>query len=146
MFKRLWRFTYDYLVKEQELNNLIWVWTAQTDDHAWYPGDDVVDIVGRDCYYALQYPLMKDFQQLSQQYPTKMITLAECGNGDDVDMAPLKKIWEQGACFSWFMPWYDASYNNGYETTHQFADAQWWKDAFALPYVVTREQVKEKLK
>ena len=146
VFKRLWRFTYDYLVKEQELNNLIWVWTAQTDDHAWYPGDDVVDIVGRDCYYALQYPLMKDFQQLSQQYPMKMITLAECGNGDDVDMAPLKKIWEQGACFSWFMPWYDASYNNGYETTHQFATEQWWREAVALPYVVTREQIKEKLK
>lgn len=145
-FKKLWRFTYDYLVREQQLNNLIWVWTSQTDDHDWYPGDDVVDIVGRDCYYALQYPLMKDFQQLSAQYPTKMVTLAECGNGDDVDMAPLQKIWEQGARFSWFMPWYDASYNKGFETSHQFASDQWWRDAFALPYVITREQMKQRIK
>ena len=145
-FKRLWRFTYEYFVNQQQLNNLIWVWTSQTDDHDWYPGDDVVDIVARDSYYALQYPLMKDYRQLSKQYPAKMVTLAECGNGDDVDMAPLQKIWEQGAHFSWFMPWYDASYNDGYETSHQFATEQWWREAVALPYVVTRDQVKEKLK
>lgn len=145
-YKKLWRFTYDYFVNQQGLNNLIWVWTSQTQDHDWYPGDDVVDIVARDSYYALQYPLMKEFRQLSQQYPNKMITLAECGNGDEVNMAPLQKIWEQGARFSWFMPWYDASYNQGEETEHQFAGEQWWRDAFALPYVVTREMMKEKLK
>ena len=145
-YKKLWRFTYDYFVNQQGLNNLIWVWTSQTQDHDWYPGDDVVDIVARDSYYALQYPLMKEFRQLSQQYPNKMITLAECGNGDEVNMAPLQKIWEQGARFSWFMPWYDASYNQGEETEHQFAGEQWWRDAFALPYVVTREMIKEKLK
>ena len=145
-FKALWRFTYDYFVRQQQLNNLIWVWTSQTQDHLWYPGDDVVDIVARDSYYALQYPLMKDFRELYMQYPNKMITLAECGNGDEVNMAPLQKIWEQGAHFSWFMPWYDASYNKGEETDHQFAGEQWWRDAFALPYVVTREMIKEKLK
>lgn len=143
VFKKLWRFTYDYFVNQQKVNNLLWVWTSQTADRDWYPGDDVVDIVARDSYYALQYPLMKDFRYLSATYPTKMITLAECGNGDDVDMAPMKKIWEQGARFSWFMPWYDASYNRGEETDHQFAGEQWWREAFQQPWVITREMLRK---
>jgi mannan endo-1,4-beta-mannosidase len=75
---------YDYFVNKQGLNNLIWVWTAQTGDDVWYPGDEFVDIVGRDNYAALQYPLMKEFKLLQKTYPNKMITLAECGSGDEV--------------------------------------------------------------
>ena len=134
------------MVNRQGLNNLIWVWTSQTKDNVWYPGDDVVDIVGRDSYSALQYPLSKEFKQLSADYPTKMITLSECGNGDEVKMSQLSRIWDQGSRWSWFMTWYDYDYNEGNSDEHRFADEQWWKNAFALPYVVTREQMKELLK
>jgi len=36
------------------LNNLIWVWTSYDYETsaAWYPGDDVVDIIGYDKYNA----------------------------------------------------------------------------------------------
>ena len=76
VYKKLWRWMYDRLVNHHKLNNLIWVWTSQTGDDVWYPGEDVVDIVGRDNYAALMYPLMKEFNALQAQYPTKMITLA----------------------------------------------------------------------
>ncbi len=82
VYKKLWHWMYDRLVNHHQLNNLIWVWNSQMGDATWYPGDDEVDIVGRDNYAALMYPLMKEFRQLSKEYPTKMITLAECGNGD----------------------------------------------------------------
>jgi len=146
VYKKLWRFMYDYFTRQHQLNNLIWVWTSQTGDQEWYPGDDMVDIVGRDNYSALQYPLMKEFKALSEEYPSKMITLAECGNGDEVHMSLLSKIWEQGSRWSWFMTWYDAAYNQGNSEEHQFANEAWWKDAFSQPYVVTREQVKELMK
>lgn len=146
VYKQLWRWMYDYMVTKQGLNNLIWVWNSQMGDGVWYPGDDVVDIVGRDNYAALQYPLMKEFKQLTAEYPTKMITLAECGNGDEVKMSLLSRIWGQGSRWSWFMTWYDYDYNNGNSEEHKFADEAWWKDAFAQPYVVTREQIKELLK
>ncbi|MDR0420534.1 MAG: Ig-like domain-containing protein, partial [Prevotellaceae bacterium] len=45
----LWRYMFDYF-QQQGLNNLIWVWTTQTKDASFYPGDDYVDIVGRDIY------------------------------------------------------------------------------------------------
>jgi len=146
VYKKLWRWFYDYLTKKEGLNNLIWVWNSQMGDGEWYPGDDVVDIVGRDNYAALQYPLMKEYKQLAAEYPTKMITLAECGNGDEVHMSLLSKIWGQGSRWSWFMTWYDSDYNSGNSEEHKFANEAWWKDAFAQPYVVTREQVKELMK
>lgn len=47
-YKKLWRTVYDKLTNEHGLTNLIWLWNGQSAD--WYPGDDVVDIVGWDIY------------------------------------------------------------------------------------------------
>ncbi|MET7731106.1 glycosyl hydrolase [Streptomyces sp. NPDC005402] len=56
-YKKLWRITYDYLVKTKGLHNLIFVWSPgawdpQGDDVPWdyYPGADLVDVVGVDDY------------------------------------------------------------------------------------------------
>lgn len=142
-YKKLWRWMYERLVSHHKLNNLIWVWTSQTGDDVWYPGDDVVDIVGRDNYAALMYPLMKEFQTLQTQYPSKMITLAECGNGDEVKMSLWSKIWAQGSRWSWFMTWYDHAYNEGNSDDHQFAGQPWWQDAFQSGTVLDREAWKK---
>lgn len=139
VYKQLWRWMYNRLVNYHKLNNLIWVWTAQTGDNVWYPGDDVVDIVGRDNYAALMYPLMKEFNQLTKDYSTKIVTLAECGNGDEVHMSLWSKIWSQGSRWSWFMTWYDYAYNNGQSDEHQFAGKEWWIDAFQSGVVLDRE-------
>jgi hypothetical protein len=47
--KDLWRLMFETF-EAKGLNNLIWVWTAEPNDNAWYPGDEYVDIVGRDVY------------------------------------------------------------------------------------------------
>jgi mannan endo-1,4-beta-mannosidase len=46
--KKLWRILYERLTVHHGLNNLIWVWNSVRP--AWYPGDDVVDIVSADTY------------------------------------------------------------------------------------------------
>ena len=89
---------------------------------------------------------MKEFKLLQKNYPNKMITLAECGSGDEVKMSLLSRIWEQGSRWSWFMTWYDYDYNAGNSEEHKFANEAWWQDAFAQPYVISREQIKELLK
>lgn len=141
-YKKLWRFLYDRLVHHHKLNNLIWVWNSQMGDRDWYPGDDVVDVVGRDCYYALQYPLAKEFRQLQADYPGKLVALAECGNGDEVHMSPWSKIWAEGSRWSWFMTWYDYDYNAGNSDEHKFAGRDWWTDAFNSGVVVDRDEMK----
>jgi mannan endo-1,4-beta-mannosidase len=44
----LYRHMFERLVRVHGIHNLLWVWNGQ--DAAWYPGDDVVDIVGYDVY------------------------------------------------------------------------------------------------
>lgn len=143
-YKSLWRFMYDYLVNKKGLNNLIWVWNSQMGDLSWYPGDDVVDVIGRDSYYALQYPLWKEFKQLSEEHQDKLVTLAECGNGDEVNISLYSKIWAQGSRWSWFMTWYDSSYQKG-SPDHQFAGREWWQDAMNSGVVIDRSEMKELL-
>ena len=139
-YKYLWRLMYDRFTKYHGLNNLIWVWTSQIKDNDFYPGDEYVDVIGRDNYYCLQYPVTKDYNTLRELYPTKLIVLAECGNGDEVEMSLLGKMWQQGAHFSWFMTWYDYHYNAGNSDEHRFATDAWWREAFSHDYVITRDE------
>jgi mannan endo-1,4-beta-mannosidase len=53
--KALWKFMFDRMVNRHGLKNLIWVWTCEEGRHGenpldWYPGDEYVDIIGRDYY------------------------------------------------------------------------------------------------
>ena len=55
-FKRLWRFTYDYLVRKKNVTNLVWVYSLDnfvTEDvfNSRYPGDKYVDIIGYEKYH-----------------------------------------------------------------------------------------------
>lgn len=51
-FKALWALMYDAFTRRRGLDNLIWVlgWAGQNVDPAWYPGRDLVDVVGADIY------------------------------------------------------------------------------------------------
>lgn len=54
-FKSLWKFTYNYLVKEKNVSNLIWVYSldktkTERDFKRRYPGNKYVDIIGFEKY------------------------------------------------------------------------------------------------
>ena len=55
-YKALWKLTYDYMVSERGLDHLVWAYSpgagGLTDElfAERYPGDDMVDIIGFDCY------------------------------------------------------------------------------------------------
>lgn len=132
-FKRLWKYVHDYFQSEG-LNNLIWVWTSQVKDRDFYPGDEYVDIVGRDTYNCSdQWKLSDEFKKLSAEYEAKMVVLSEMGN-----LAPLSQQWDAGARWGWFMPWYG---NSSSLDGNIHADYNWWKEAMAMPQLVTRDQL-----
>lgn len=121
--------------RQKGLNNLIWVWTSQTKDVAFYPGDEYVDIIGRDCYNELSASeIASQYNELKQMWPHKLITLSECGS-----VAKIKEQWKAGAKWSFFMPWYH--YNATSLSGHQHADNTWWKDAMEQEYVLTRDDL-----
>lgn len=84
---KLYRLMYEKFTKEYELDNLIWVWNGQSGQ--WYPGDDVVDLVGEDVYagnhvYSSQ---INKYMEVEEYTDTrKMVVLSENGCLFDPDL------------------------------------------------------------
>jgi mannan endo-1,4-beta-mannosidase len=131
--KKLYQVMFDRMVNYHGLHNLIWVWTREPNDDAWYPGDQYVDIVGRDLYKQGDHSSqINEFNALNTLYGTKkMITLSECGSMPDVD-----NLTADGAAWSWFMPWY-GDYTR--KATNNSLDL--WKKMFASSYVITLDEM-----
>ena len=56
-YKALWKMTYDYMVDERGLTSLVWAYSPGAGELTSvevfgerYPGDEIIDIVGFDCY------------------------------------------------------------------------------------------------
>lgn len=138
-YKLLWKAMFNYF-QQKGIHNLIWVWTSQNfngdasqynNDAAWYPGDACVDIIGRDLYGSTAAECKQEYDEITARYPGKLVALAECGNSDNSQFARISDIWNAGARWSWFMPWYGSN----------LPDASWWADAMSSPDVITRDQV-----
>lgn len=131
-FKQLWQYMFTYF-QQQGVNNLVWVWTGADYDSNWYPGDEYVDIVGADIYsVSSAADIAKTFNDMQINYPTKMITLSECGA-----VAGISDIWNAGGTWSWFMPWY-GDYKEGVPQ----ASDDWWKAVMASDNVITLDDLK----
>ncbi|KAH8597329.1 glycosyl hydrolase family 26-domain-containing protein [Bisporella sp. PMI_857] len=99
--KTLYRLMFDRFTKVHKLRNLIWVWNSVSP--AWYPGNDVVDILGYDSYPPIgdHGPVSTQYQQLiSLGGDTKIVTLPEVGNIPDPDILKLYH-----ADWSYFVVW-----------------------------------------
>ena len=138
-YKKVWNRLQDAFYAKG-IRNLIWVWTAQDyngdpsaydNDKPFYPGDDRVDIVGRDIYGKDADVNLGEFISAQTAYPNKMITLSENGKDGSTEYGRMSEVWEAGAKWSWFMPWYGAS----------MCSTAWWQDALNCESVITRDQV-----
>lgn len=132
-FKSLWIAMFNYF-KTEGLDNLIWVWTTEGDDADWYPGDQYVDIVGRDIYNKETADCVSEYTSIAGNYGNKIVSLSECGT-----VGLISEQWASGARWSWFMPWYDGTNEDGSPVVH--ADEAWWKDAMSQEFVVSRDEL-----
>ncbi|MCJ8165875.1 T9SS type A sorting domain-containing protein [Pontibacter sp. E15-1] len=133
--KALWHLMYERMVIHHGLRNLIWVWTREPNDDAWYPGDAYVDIVGRDIYKDGDHSSQTlEFSDMNNRYGgKKMLTLSETGSFPDVD-----NLVRDGAAWSWYMPWY-----GGYTRNSKYNTLDLWKKMFAHDYVITLDEMPE---
>jgi len=146
---------YSYF-QQKGIHNLIWVWVTQNYngdssqygiDSAFYPGDNYVDIIGRDLYGDTADQCYTEYSQISTLYPNKMVTLAECGNSVTnnttiaATQANISDQWLKGCRWLYFMPWYDYNYCQGTSTTNYMCSDSFWKDAMSRSYVIDRSQV-----
>ena len=137
---------YDQLVNVHGLNNLIWVWTVDTtpgcedqyDD--WYPGDDVVDIVGVDIYENNTDAKTRQYQALVDVTKgRKLVTISECGNIPSPDAC-----FSEGNAWSWFMVWCTYDENNNLALSNKdwnLNTKTWWSTVMASKNVINREDM-----
>lgn len=118
-YKGLWKLTYDTLVNDYGLHNLIWEWNSYNFETSadWYPGDDYVDIIGYDKYsctdwstgskvvYHNDSAIPSTFYGIMQKYnSTKMVAMAENDSFSTVD-----NLINDKAGWLYFCTWYDGS-------------------------------------
>ncbi|MBC8051612.1 MAG: hypothetical protein H7Y13_00955 [Sphingobacteriaceae bacterium] len=131
--KKLYQVMYDRMVNYHGLKNLIWVWTREPNDQTWYPGDQYVDIVGRDIYQQGNHTSQSvEFNNMNTLYGgKKMVSITECGSMPDPD-----NLVKDAAAWSWFMPWYGDYTRN---STHNSLDL--WKKTLNHTYVITLDEM-----
>ncbi len=99
-FKQLWRLLYRRLTGYHNLHNLIWVLSST--DPNWYPGNDVVDIVGLDAYPADRSDTLSTLWEplKARLNGVKLLALTEFGGVPDIERMQSFGIW-----WSYFVSW-----------------------------------------
>ena len=125
-FAALYQLVYERLVFKNGVNNLIWDFNPQDASKiSWTPGETYYDVLSVDIYNNAN-----DHQSNSAAFvdfankggTNKIISLSENGPIPDVD-----KMYEDGATWSWWMPWYESpSWNGGFVS--QTAASVWQKN------------------
>lgn len=136
---KLYRLLYDKLTNEYGLDNLIWVWTAYPYETsaAWYPGDDVVDMIGYDKYNAVDglpnlSSIASTFYSLVQSTGTKkMVAMTE-----NDTIPSLENLVNDKAAWLYFCPWY-----KNYLTSEQNNPADNLKEIYTSDYCITLDEL-----
>lgn len=138
----LWRIMYNRMVYYHGLNNILWVWTSHvegggtysypwySDGKRWYPGDDMVDIIGLDIYekrneHKNQYQSFARTAMVADM--RKIVALTECGFAPSVDMMK-----EEGCMWAYFMPW-----PGSFTTSEEYNGKEYLKELYAYDNVIT---------
>ncbi len=136
---QLYRLLYDKFTNEYKLNNLIWVWTSYTYDTSakWYPGDDVVDILGYDKYNA------KDGLPNGSAISSTFYNMVKLTNGKKLvtmsenDTIPrVSGLIDEKAAWLYFCPWY-----GWHLTGEQNNPVSWLAEMYKSEYCITLDEL-----
>lgn len=125
-FAALYQLVYERMVFKNGVNNLIWDFNPQDASKlSWTPGETYYDVLSVDIYNSANDHQSNSaaFIDLTNKGGTnKILSLSENGPIPDVD-----KMYDDGATWSWWMPWYESpSWNGGFVS--QTAASVWQKN------------------
>ena len=137
-FAALYQLLYERMVFKNGVNNLIWDFNPQDASKLnWTPGETYYDVLSVDIYNKANDHQSNSaaFIDLTNKAGTnKLISLSENGPIPDVD-----NMYNDGATWSWWMPWYESpSWNGGYVS--QTAASVWQKN-LADERIITLEDM-----
>jgi mannan endo-1,4-beta-mannosidase len=124
---------YDRMVNYNGLRNLIWVYTTEPNDADWYPGDQYVDIVGRDIYTRGDHSSqVAEFNRIYALFGgKKIVAYTEAGSIPDPDNQQ-----KDGAAWSWVNIW-----SGDYVTGTTWNSTALWKKTLSSDYILTLDEM-----
>ena len=135
-FAALYQLLYERMVFVNGVNNLIWDFNPKdAATMSWTPGETYYDILSVDIYNKANDHQSNSsaFIDLTNKAGTnKILSLSENGPIPDVD-----KMYEDGATWSWWMPWYD-SWSAGYISQ---TSADVWAKNLADERIITLDEM-----
>jgi beta-mannanase len=135
-FAALYQLLYERMVFTNGVNNLIWVFNPKdAATMSWTPGETYYDVLSVDIYNNANDHQSNSsaFIDLTNKAGTnKILSLSENGPIPDVD-----KMYEDGATWSWWMPWYD-SWSAGYISQ---TSADVWAKNLADDRIITLDEM-----
>ncbi len=137
-FAALYQLLYERMVFKNGVNNLIWDFNPKDASlMSWTPGETYYDVVSVDIYNNANDHQSNSaaFIDLTNKAGTsKLISLSENGPIPDVE-----KIYEDGATWSWWMPWYESpSWGGGYVSQ---TSASVWQKNLADERIITLDKM-----
>lgn len=135
-FKKAWRYLYERMTRDYGLTNLLWCFNPVEQEgviEAWYPGNDVVDIVSSDFYPAAGHPTFGPVYQHFRAFTgnRKVVLMSENGAIPDPDL-----LAAEGAGWASFCTWTAGFISDGKANTPEFI-----KTVYAHPRVLTLDEV-----
>lgn len=159
VYKELWKLTYDTLVNEYGLHNIIWEWNSYNFDTSenWYPGDEYVDIIGYDKYNCTVYleennwqpslvhndsAISSTFYGIMEKYSSKkMVAMAENDSFSTVD-----NLTNEKAGWLYFCTWYDGGSDNiNFLSNPTFNTLEDTIEMYQSDYCITLDELPEDL-
>ena len=138
-YKWLWRLMFHRMTDYHKLDNLIWVWNAQSAD--WYPGDEYCDICAIDIYnQAHDYGVSPGtFVKVAGWADNgKLVAMSECATMPDPEL-----IVRDNAYWLWFAVWnWDYIVKNGTTTlSDSYTSFDMMEKVYNSEVVITRDML-----
>lgn len=114
---KLYKMVYDYMVKQKNLNNIIWVWNIQdfpnldTDVDLYNPGDEYWDIVSLDVYDDSTGYSQEKYESIRRVANGKPMGIGECQKLPSLEVLEKQKDWV------FFMGWAELVFKHNKEET-----------------------------
>lgn len=130
----LYKLIYERLSGYWSLNNLIWVWNGQSE--AFYPGDEMTDVISLDIYYPEGDPGLGTsgvnfFVGANGSAPDKLIAMSECSFLPSPDM-----ISRDNAFWSYCSAW-----TGEYAVGGRYMQTQDWIMFYNNSIVITKDEI-----
>lgn len=140
-YKWLWNLMFTRMNKYHNLNNLIWVWNGT--DPAFYPGDEVCDIVGQGMFNNSSASFAARFEALARISPTdtKAVAITSCDKLPDPNY-----LRRDNAMWMWFSP-ASGEYviNEDGSLSEKYTSWQSFYDIYNSRLCITRDELPDML-